>query len=162
MCVTIPPPPPNVPQLPPVTDTSFTTTRDRVEKHVANGACPGCHTRINPLGYPFESYDGLGTYRTKENGYDVDASGAIVGTKSSDQPVANAIELTRALAKSPEVQDCFSRQVFRNTFGREDTVADACSMHGAAEAYRSKQLDVRELLIALLQSKTFAQRTSTP
>jgi hypothetical protein len=160
MCGTIPPPPPDVPQLPPITDTAYTTTRDRVEKHVAAGACPGCHTRINPLGYPFESYDGLGVYRTKENGYDVDPSGAIVGTAASDRPVANAIELTRALADSPEVQDCFGRQAFRYTFGRQESAADECTVHAAAEAYRGKQLDARELLLSLVESKTFSQRKS--
>jgi hypothetical protein len=130
-----------------------------VEKHVASGACPGCHSQINPLGYPFESYDGLGVYRTQENGYDIDSSGAIVGTASSDQPVADAIELTRALVASPEVQDCFSRQVFRYTFGRQDTAEDECSVRAAAEAYRTKQLDTRELLLSLLTSQTFAQRS---
>lgn len=160
MCLTIPPPPPNVPQLPPVSDTSFTTTRDRVEKHVAAGACPGCHSKINPLGYPFESYDGLGVYRTRENGYDVDSSGAIVGTASSDQEVADAIELTHALADSAEVQDCFARQVFRATFGREETAGDECSLRAAIAAYRSHQLDARELLFSLLQSATFTRRSS--
>ena len=159
MCLTIPPPPPNVPQLPPISDMHFTTTRDRVEKHVASGACPGCHSQINPLGYPFESYDGLGVYRTQENGYDIDSSGAIVGTASSDRPVADAIELTRALVASPEVEDCFSRQVFRYTFGRQDTAEDECTVRAAADAYRTKQLDARELLLSLLTSPTFAQRS---
>jgi hypothetical protein len=160
MCLTIPPPPPNVPPLPPASDTSFTTTRDRFEKHVAPATCTACHGRINPLGYPFESYDGLGVHRTTENGYPVDSSGAIVGTRSSDRPVANAIELTRALASSPEVQECFSRQVFRNSFGRQDTARDECSVRKAAEAYRAKGLDVRELLFSFVRSETFARRSS--
>ena len=160
MCVTIPPPPPNVPPLPAITDTSFTTTRDRVEKHVAAAPCAGCHDRINPLGYPFEQYDGLGAYRSTENGYDVNPSGAIIGTQSSDQPVAGAVELSRALANSADVQVCFARQVFRSTFGREETVADECSLRAAAQAYRAKGLDLRELLVALVKSQTFAQRAS--
>jgi len=160
MCVTIPPPPPNVPHLPPVSDTTFTTTRDRVERHVAAGACLGCHARINPLGYPLESYDGLGVYRTQENGHDVDSSGAIVGRASSDRAVADAIELTRALADSAEVQDCFSRQLFRYAFGRQDTASDECSVRAAADAYRARRLDARELLVALITSQTFVQRSS--
>jgi len=160
MCLTISPPPPNVPPLPPVSDTSFTTTRDRFEKHVAPATCMACHGKINPLGYPFESYDGLGVYRTTENGYPVDSSGAIVGTRSSDRAVADAIELTHALAASPEVQECFSRQVFRNTFGRQESQRDECSVRDAAEAYRAKGLDVRELLFSLVKSQTFARRSS--
>lgn len=160
MCLTIPPPPPNVPQLPPVTDTSFTTTRDRVEKHVVSGTCPGCHSKINPLGYPFESYDGLGVFRTTENGYDVDPSGAIVGTAASDQPVADAIELTQALTASAEVQECFARQVFRYAFGRQDTAEDECSLRAATEAYRAQELDARELLFSLVTSEAFTQRAS--
>ena len=160
MCLTIPPPPPNVPQLPPVTDTSFTTTRDRVEKHVAAGACTGCHARINPLGYPFESYDGLGAYRTRENGHDIDSTGAIVGTAASDRAVADAVELTRALAESREVQDCFTRQAFRYSFGRQDGPPDECSMRTAMAAFRAKHLDARELLFSLVGTPTFAQRSS--
>jgi hypothetical protein len=160
MCLTIPPPPPNVPPLPPITDTDFTTTRDQVEKHVASPTCMACHGRINPLGYPFENYDGLGVFRTKENGYDIDSSGAIVGTQSSDKTVANAIELTHALASSSEVQVCFDRQLFRSTFGRDSTVADECSLRDSTQAYQAKQLDTRELLISLLKSQTFAKRSS--
>jgi hypothetical protein len=159
MCLTIQAPPPNVPQLPPVTDTSFTTTRDRVEKHVASGSCNNCHGKINPIGYAFESYDGLGVYRTTENGYPVDSSGAIVGTGSSDQPVKNAIELTRALLGSAEVQECFSRQVFRNAFGRQDTPRDECTVRDATAAYKAQGLDVRELLVSLIRSQTFAKRS---
>jgi hypothetical protein len=159
MCLTIPAPPPNVPQLPPVTDTAFTTTRDRVEQHVASGSCSNCHGKINPIGYPFESYDGLGVYRTSENGYPVDASGAIVGTTSSDQPVKNAIELTRALLGSPEVQECFSRQVFRNAFGRQDAARDECTVRDATAAYKAEALDARELLVSLIKSQTFAKRS---
>jgi hypothetical protein len=160
MCLTIPPPPPNVPQLPAVTDKSFTTTRDRVEKHVASASCSGCHGRINPLGYPFESYDGLGVFRTKENGYAVDASGAIVGTEASDRAVGNALELTRALAESAEVQRCFARQVFRNAFGRMETARDECALRAAIDAYQAEQLDTRELLVSLIESQTFAQRSN--
>jgi len=160
ICGTVDAPPPNVPPLPPITDTTFTTTRDRVAKHVASGSCAGCHSHINPLGYPFESYDGLGVYRSKENGYDVDPSGAIVGTASSNRPVANAIELSSALAKSAEVQACFGRQVFRSTFGRQSTPADECTVRTAAQAYQQKQLDARELLISLVKSPTFSQRSS--
>jgi hypothetical protein len=158
MCLTIPAPPPNVPQLPPVTDTSFTTTRDRVEKHVA-GSCNNCHDKINPIGYAFESYDGLGVYRTTENGYPIDSSGAIVGTGSSDQPVKNAVELARALLGSAEVQECFSRQVFRNAFGRQDTARDECTVRDATAAYKGQGFDVRELLVSLIRSQTFAKRT---
>ena len=159
MCLTIPAPPPNVPQLPPVTDTSFTTTRDRVEKHVTSGSCNNCHGKINPIGYALESYDGLGVYRTSENGYPVDSSGAIVGTSSSDRAVKDAIELTRALLGSAEVQECFSRQVFRNAFGRQDTARDECAVRDATAAYKAQGLDVRELLVSLIRSQTFAKRS---
>jgi hypothetical protein len=159
MCLAVPSPPANVPQLPPVTDSSFTTTRNRVEKHVASDGCLACHSKFNPIGYAFESYDGLGVFRTTENGYPVDASGAIVGTRSSDRAVADAVELTRALAGSAEVQECFSRQVFRNAFGRQDTPRDECAVRAATAAYQAQGLDVREVLLSLVESETFARRS---
>jgi len=162
LCKSAPPVPAMVPPLPAVDKTMIKTTRQRYEVHETAAFCAACHSTFDPMGYTFESYDGLGQWRTMENGAAVDPSGAIVGTDASDGPMANAVALATALAASPEVQACYARQVFRFDVGRLETDADGCSLAQATTAYQAKNLDLRELLVALATSPAFRARTATP
>ena len=40
-------------------------------------ACAGCHVRMDPLGFSFENYDAIGSWRTNEGKFPVDASGKL-------------------------------------------------------------------------------------
>lgn len=64
----LPKPPANVPVLADQPATDALTTRQMVEQHVANPACSGCHSRIDPYGFAFEKYDAIGRLRDKESG----------------------------------------------------------------------------------------------
>jgi Protein of unknown function (DUF1592)/Protein of unknown function (DUF1588)/Protein of unknown function (DUF1595)/Protein of unknown function (DUF1585)/Protein of unknown function (DUF1587) len=161
LCNTPPPVPAMVPPLPAVDKTTIKTTRQRYAAHTTAAFCSACHSQFDPMGMTFENYDGLGQWRDQENGVTVDPSGAIVGTMSSDAPMTNAVALAGALAASPEVASCFARQVFRFDVGRMDTAADACSIADATKAYSGKNLDLRELLVALATSPAFAARTAS-
>jgi hypothetical protein len=160
LCLTPPPVPAMVPPLPPVDKTAIKTTRQRFEQHTSAAFCATCHTHFDPMGYVFENYDGIGQWRTQENGVPIDSSGAIVGTMSSDGPMADAVALAKALAASPEVHDCFARQVFRFDLGRTEGAGDACTLAQATKTFTDKNLDLRELLVALATSPSFAARVA--
>jgi hypothetical protein len=159
-CIPRPQVPADVPPLPAARPGEARTTRQRFESHIqaSGGACVACHAQFNPMGYPFESYDGIGAYRTQENGVAVDTSGAIVGTPHSDREVANASELARALAASADVHECFARQLFRDSTGRGETDYDQCGLSRATRRFTDDALDVRELLVAILTADTYLQR----
>jgi len=77
-----PPPPPNVPQLEENAVGSAKSLREQLEKHRANAACASCHSRLDPLGFALENFDGVGRYRAEEGGSPIDASGSMSnGTK---------------------------------------------------------------------------------
>jgi hypothetical protein len=164
LCLPTPQPPADVPPVPAAKPADAPkTTRQRFEAHIqANGAaCTTCHNLFNPMGYTFESFDGIGAFRASENGVQVDTSGAIVGTSRSDKPVANAIELAQALAASPDVHDCLATQVFRYSAGRIETDYDQCSLSRAVQSFTAKDRDVAEMLVALLTSDSYALRLVT-
>jgi hypothetical protein len=160
LCKNPPPVPAMVPPLPAVDKSMIKTTRQRFEAHTSAAFCSGCHKFFDPMGFTFENYDGIGQWRTMENGVPVDSSGAIVGTGSGDKAVANAVELTQALAVNPQVHECFARQVFRFDVGRTETDADACTIAQVTKAYSDQKLDLRELLVAIATSQVFAMRTA--
>jgi hypothetical protein len=65
----IPPPPPQVPELP--NDESKLgefTLRQALEKHRADKSCAACHQRFDSIGLVFEGYGPVGERRTKDLG----------------------------------------------------------------------------------------------
>jgi hypothetical protein len=77
-----PPPPPNVPSLREEQDVRGLTMRQRMELHQSNPACSSCHSRMDPLGYALEHFDGLG--RSREN---IDSVGILPDGTKVDGPV---------------------------------------------------------------------------
>ncbi|MBI4888044.1 MAG: DUF1592 domain-containing protein [Acidobacteria bacterium] len=77
-----PPPPPNVPSLKDDKDVSLLTMRQRMALHQASPVCSSCHSRMDPLGFALESFDGLGRWRTG-----VDSSGVLPDGTTIDGPV---------------------------------------------------------------------------
>jgi len=59
-----PPPPADAGSIP-ADDKLFggMTLKQRLQSHQRNATCAGCHTRIDPLGFPLERYDSVGRYR---------------------------------------------------------------------------------------------------
>ncbi|HUB79759.1 MAG TPA: DUF1592 domain-containing protein [Bryobacteraceae bacterium] len=78
-----PPPPAVVPELVPHgKDGRQLTMREQMEQHRANPVCASCHSRMDPLGFALENYDGVGRWRNKDAGNPIDASGVLPdGTK---------------------------------------------------------------------------------
>ncbi len=59
-----PPPPADAGSIP-ADDKLFggLSLHDKLEAHKRNATCAGCHTRIDPLGFPLEHYDATGRWR---------------------------------------------------------------------------------------------------
>lgn len=76
-----PSPPANVPPMvenPP----RGATLRDRLRVHKVNPSCASCHSMFDPIGLSLENFDGIGTWRTTDNGSPIDASGTFLdGTR---------------------------------------------------------------------------------
>jgi hypothetical protein len=75
------------------------TMRERMEEHRKNPVCASCHKIMDPIGFALENFDAVGTWRTREAGVPIDASGELAdGTK-----VDGVVTLRRALLSHPEV-----------------------------------------------------------
>jgi hypothetical protein len=161
MCRSPPPPPPKIEPLPPLEQSTPTTTRQRFSQHLTDSTCRACHSTFEPMGNAFEGYDPLGAYRIEQNGHPVDTSGALI-TTTATTPVANALELSGLLAESRDTHQCLSRQVFRFTMGRREAEADRCDVKGAAKALREGQLDLLVLVTSVVRADSFVTRRVAP
>ena len=89
--------------------------RQQMEKHRANAICASCHTKMDPLGFGLENYDGIGKWRTKDGKFPVDSSGTLPNGKSFYDPSE-----MRALLKSqlPEFARCMVEKMLIYSLGR--------------------------------------------
>jgi hypothetical protein len=160
LCQLLPAPPADIPIIPPDPDPNA-TTRERFAAHTANAACAGCHDLIDPVGFGFEQYDGLGRFRTTENGLPVDASGALTRVGDDLRGTFNgAVELSQRLAASAEVQDCVATQVYRFALGRLEAKEDTCALAYVQAQFRESGGDLRELMVAVATSHAFLTRAA--
>jgi hypothetical protein len=154
-CNDLPPPPPEVNANPPALDPKMTTA-ERFAAHRADPKCAGCHDLIDPIGLGFENFDGVGLWRTMENGKPVDAHGHIAGTDVAGD-FDGALALTAKLAASKDVSACMVSNWFRFGNGRAAADGDACSSETLTGAFKSGSM--RDLLLALVQTDAFLFRS---
>jgi hypothetical protein len=156
LCGVVPDPPANVP--PPAAPMAGLTTRQRFEQHDMSPCTGSCHSAMDPIGFGFEHYDGIGQFRMTDQNLPVDSSGKIV-MDGQTQTFPDALALGGMLAASPQVQTCFAVQFMRYALNRWETSADVASIQGAAAAFQSGGLDLRKLITGVATSRTFRYRT---
>jgi hypothetical protein len=155
-CANIPDPPAGAQMQQPATQpaTPLRTTRDYFAWKTSMPACVGCHGLINPTGFAFEQFDGLGQWRDNDRGAPVDTSGTLhIGTK--DLVFGDASELLEALAQEPQVQACYAKNWLQFAYGRRDDVADSRALGLAAQHLQSETFSIRDLAVALTERPAF-------
>jgi hypothetical protein len=156
LCMPPPPPPPNVNTVAPEVDKKL-TTRERFEDHRADIGCAKCHKLMDPIGLGFENYDGVGLWRSSENGKPIDAEGEIVRADVAGAFVG-AVALERKLAASRQAARCFVTQWFRYAYGRNETPEDRCTLAFLERRYGERGESTHELIVALTQTEAFLRR----
>jgi hypothetical protein len=160
LCAPPRPPPANVPAAPPPSSAvlAHKTTRERFDVHVSNAFCQSCHKTIDGVGFGFEQFDGIGAYRTTENGQPVDTSGVLVDT-DVDGPFVGASELAGKLVNSRQVLDCFARQAYRYAMGQEES-APAATVLDRMSAGLSPDSAMVDVLLTLVSDPAFVLRAT--
>lgn len=156
LCEPPPPPPAGVAITPPPPSTSA-TTRERFKNHSTDPACYACHQFIDPVGFTFEHYDGMGLWRDTENGQAIDATGAIIASREGALvgPVADVNALAGKLATSPRVHACVSKEIYRFALGRQLTEADECTTTQLAQRFLESGGNFKDLFLAVVESQAF-------
>ena len=61
--------------------------REQLNLHRENAVCASCHDQMDPLGFGFENFDGIGKYRTKDGEFPIDSSGILPTGEKFDGPM---------------------------------------------------------------------------
>lgn len=156
LCGHLTPPPPNVPM--PKDPSQGGTTRQRYAEHDQNACAAGCHSLFDQFGFAFENYDGIGQFRTTDNGLPVDASGSIT-LDGKTVNFTDGRQMSQLIAKSQDAATCFAAQAAAFGLGREVVDADGASVMAAASSYNAGTKGIRDLMLAFATSRTFRYRS---
>jgi hypothetical protein len=133
------------------------TTRERYEAHVSSDVCRGCHAVIDPMGFAFEGFDGMGASRTRDNNKPVDTSGTLIGT-DVDGAIADSVDLVMRLGGSAQVRSCFARNVVRFGSAQASGGVESQFLKVVASLPAAQQDRLLDLLVAFAGSELFVNR----
>src|SRR5262249_13554884 len=134
--------------------------RQRVEQLTGIAPCNTCHERfINPLGFAFENLDGLGRFRTQDNGQPIDARSSYQ-LDGKDVAFDGPTALIKAIAESKQAHDCYTRRLAEYLYGREiDMQTDADVGLVDQAGLRSKaNMSVKDIILNLVATDAFLTR----
>ena len=162
------------------------TLRGRLASATEQEYCWKCHELMNPLGYPLESYDDFGRFRTEESleypdhlieekpeksthltdtrdiykTVPVNPTGYLMGTgeTSLDGEIEDAIELAVRLGKSKRVRQSIIRHAFRYFMGRNEFLSDSKTLIDAEQVYLESGGSFDAVIVSLLTSDSFIYR----
>ena len=156
-CLKIAAPPDAVPALPVPGDRS---NRQVVSEHTEKpeGSCKNCHlTIINPFGFVFEAYDAIGGYRTVDRGHPVDSSASPL-VDGKNVAVNDGVELSKKLAASRPVHDCFAGNLVQFAQGRALSKQDEATITAVGKASLAGELSFRDMMVEIATSRAFLDR----
>lgn len=147
--------PPSGVTLPPVpAQMANQTNRERYEV-LTNGCGAPCHTvYINPVGFAFEQYDGIGRYRTTDNGKPVNTTGSYPfsdGTRS----FKDSTELLQEIAEGPQAHQCWSKKLASYALERDIVDSDRPTVEALGAVSQASGGSLKQVMLALVQSQAF-------
>jgi hypothetical protein len=153
LCAELGAPIADIPTIPPLEPGQ--TNRERITALI--GSCGGaCHgVFMDPLGFAFENFDGMGRERTTDNGKPVDTASSYPfaeGTESFE----GAAELMEIMAQSPQAHTCYSKKLASYALQRDIVEPDRPLLEDMAAVSRDQSL--KELVISLVRDPAFRLR----
>jgi hypothetical protein len=154
------PPPPPPPDVPEIDEKKIPTgsLRQVMEQHRANPICASCHARMDPIGFAFENFDGIGAYREKDGGFSIDPSGELPDGKKFDGPGGLKMILK-------EKKELFARslaeKILTYALGRGLEFYDKCAVDRVLAALEKNDYRFSTLIVETVNSDPFQMRTAT-
>lgn len=151
-----PPPPKDVGQLAEDDNVSDgLSVKQRLQAHRAKPECAGCHSRMDPIGFPLEVFDPIGRKRERIAGKLIDATGELKGGRKIIGPVG----LKKYLL---EKQDLFlenmATKLLGYSLGRSVQFFDKYMINQTLNACKDNDYKFSAMIKSIVNSKTFQYR----
>jgi hypothetical protein len=152
-----PPPPPGVPDLPEADPNAPApvTVREKLARHLKDPVCASCHTRMDPIGFSLENFDGIGKWRATDGLAAIEATGELPdGTKFSGPAELRSLLLT----KKGQFVNGLSEKMLTFATGRGIDSADKCYVDEIAARVEKGGYKFSTLVAGVVSSEPFRFR----
>jgi hypothetical protein len=125
-------------------------------QHREDPTCNSCHARMDPIGFGFEHFDGIGAFRSKDGSFEVESADELAtGEKFND-----ASELIEILArkKGDDFLRCVAEKVLVYALGRGLEPFDRCTVEDVTATMKAGGNRFSTLVSAVVKSVPFQQR----
>jgi hypothetical protein len=144
---------------PPPPRTPGTTNREWTE--ALTSGCGDCHrTFINPLGFAFDAFDGLGRFQEVDEVTPVNTSGSYPFADGARE-FSGAKELMQIMADTEQAHTCYAKKVTGYALQRDLVEEDRPLLGALSEASREAD-SLSELVLALVRDPAFRLRVEAP
>lgn len=153
-----PPPMPNVGIL--IDDTAIKPTlpmKERLAIHRKKPECATCHTTMDSIGFSLENYSPIGSWRTKDGDFPIDAKSTLPDGKQLD-----GIDGLRkfVLARKKDFVRCLAEKLLVYATGRGLRPQDACHITTIVEKTEKSGYKMHALIKAVVQSDPFRKKSA--
>jgi hypothetical protein len=161
LCATLGPPSIVLPTLP--TRQAGQTNRQVVDL-TTSGCGKACHNAmINPIGFAFEHYDGMGRYQDTEKDVTgaelpIDSSGTYTFTDGT-KTYKDAAELMQAMANGQQAHACYAKKIASYGLQRDVVEADMPLLTTLASPSMSSGSSVKQMILDLVKQDAFRTRS---
>jgi uncharacterized protein DUF1592/uncharacterized protein DUF1588/uncharacterized protein DUF1595/uncharacterized protein DUF1587/uncharacterized protein DUF1585 len=128
------------------------TAREQFQVHAESAVCASCHRLLDPLGLPFEHYDGIGRWRDDDRGMPLDVSGELDGRTFNGVP-----QMAQMLSELPDVRACYVAEWLRFSQGKLNSDLDKPYIDWLMTRF-TRNTRVMDLVAAIVVSDTFRYR----
>jgi hypothetical protein len=152
LCAELGPPAVVLPSVPALMPNQ--SNRQRYEA-LTNGCGAPCHTvYINPLGFAFEDFDGVGRSRTTDNGQPVDTTGSYPFVEGTEK-FSGAPELMQLIASGSQAHQCWSKKMASYALERDLVDAERPLIESLGAVSRASGGSMKQVMLALVKSDAF-------
>ena len=130
--------------------------RQRLEQHREDPNCASCHALMDPLGFVYENFDGVGRWRDQDEGSPINTAGELVTGESFQ----NHEEFQKILTESKldDFLRCSSEMMMTYAMGRGIEFYDKPAVESVVKSLKSNDLKFSSMILGVVKSIPFQYR----
>ena len=144
--------------LPPVPALMAGQTNRQRYAALTEGCGAACHGLIiNPIGFAFEDFDGLGRQRTLDNGKPVDTTGVYPFAEGVEAFDGSA-ELMQLIAQGTQAHQCYAKKLVSYAIERDLVESDRPLVEALGDVSLGSGASIKQVMVELVKDDAFRTR----
>ncbi len=135
--------------------------REKVEQLTRPAACQGCHSVINPLGFSFENFDGVGRFRTDDSGKPVNTASDYPATDGTTVRFTAARSVADYAAANPDAQRGFVQHLFHHLVKQPVRAYGPGTLESLRGSFTASGFNLQGLMVEIAQTAALHEAPAT-